>query len=275
MDSQYKTIHPVKYLEDHFTQGIRPDGRDFLAFRPISINISSIQHADGSAIFKIGNTTVVCGIKAELATPTTETPEHGYIIPNVELSPMCSPKFRPGPPSDQAQVISKLIENILISSRAVNLNDLCISKGKLVWVLYCDLLCVNYDGSVIDACIGALTAALKSLTLPETIYNTETSVVTVQPETRIPFAMRSMPVSTTFAIFNDDTLVADPTDDEESLSLARLSIVMDDEKICCIHKPGGVPISRQMLGKSMAKSKARAKLVRSLMLAAASTIETE
>ena len=45
-------------------QDIRPDGRQFLSFRPISVNISSITHADSSAIFKIGNTTVVCGIKA-------------------------------------------------------------------------------------------------------------------------------------------------------------------------------------------------------------------
>lgn len=31
-----------------------------------------------------------------------------------------------------------------------------------MWVLYCDLLCINYDGSIIDACIGALTAALST-----------------------------------------------------------------------------------------------------------------
>lgn len=45
-------------------QDVRPDGRQFLSFRPISVNISSITHADSSAIFKIGNTTIVCGIKA-------------------------------------------------------------------------------------------------------------------------------------------------------------------------------------------------------------------
>jgi len=34
-------------------------------------------------------------------------------------------------------------------------------------------------------------------------------------------------------------LVADPTDDEEDLSLGRFSIVMDDEEqICYVHKPG-------------------------------------
>ncbi|XP_060822604.1 exosome complex component RRP43-like [Bombus pascuorum] len=275
MDSQYKIIHPVKYLQDHLAQDIRPDGRQFLSFRPISVNISSITHADSSAIFKIGNTTVVCGIKAELAAPKAESPECGYIVPNIELPPLCSPKFRPGPPSDQAQVITKLVENILRNSAAIDLKDLCVYKGKLVWVLYCDLVCINYDGSIIDACIGALTATLSTLTLPETLYNVETGRVSVNSTKKIRFLVKALPVSITFAIFNDQLLVADPTDDEESLCLGRLTIVMNEEKICCIHKPGGIPISQDLFSKSLSKCKKRAELIRSLIDAAISTIKQD
>lgn len=46
------------------SQDIRPDGRTLLQFRPISINIGTVSTAEGSAIAKIGNTTVVCGVKA-------------------------------------------------------------------------------------------------------------------------------------------------------------------------------------------------------------------
>ncbi|XP_003703797.1 exosome complex component RRP43 [Megachile rotundata] len=265
MDSQYKTIHPVKYLQDHLAQDVRPDGRQFLSFRSVSVNISSITHADSSAIFKIGSTTVVCGIKAELTTPRTESPEYGYIVPNVELSPLCSPKFRPGPPSDQAQIISNLINNILINSAAIDLKDLCICKGKLAWVLYCDLLCINYDGSVIDACVGALTAALNTLTLPEVVYNIQTGSISVHSTKKISLSIKELPVSITFAIFNDQLLVADPTDEEENLCLGRLTIVLNKEKICCIHKPGGIPISYDLFLKSLTKSKKRAELVRSLI----------
>lgn len=275
MDSQYKTIHPVKYLQDHLAQDIRPDGRQFLSFRPMSLNISSITHADSSAIFKIGKTAVVCGIKAELATPKAEFPEHGYVIPNVVLSPLCSPKFRPGPPSEKAQVTSKIIENILINSGTIDLKDLCICKGKLVWVLYCDLICINYDGSIIDACTGALTAALKTLTLPKIKYNSETNNTTVHPSKRIQFSVKALPVSTTFAIFDDQLLVADPTDEEESLSSGRISIVMNENKICYIHKPGGIPVSHELLKKTLAKSKRRAELVRSLINTAISSKKKE
>lgn len=273
MDSQYKTIHPVKYLQDHLAQDVRPDGRQFLSFRPVSVNISSISHADSSAIFKIGNTTIVCGIKVELAAPKAETPDCGYIVPNIELPPLCSPKFRPGPPSDQAQVLIKLIENILKNSAAVDLKDLCICKGKLVWVLYCDLICINYDGSIIDASIGALTATLSTLTLPEIQYNVETGAVSVHSIKRRRFSVKTLPVSVTFAIFDDQLLIADPTDDEESLCLAKLTIVLNEDKICCIHKPGGIPISHDLFLKSLNKSKKRAALIRSLIDTAISSLK--
>ncbi|XP_029169933.1 exosome complex component RRP43-like [Nylanderia fulva] len=273
MDLQYRTIHPVKYLQDYLKQGIRPDGRKFLSFRPVSVNVSSIVQADSSAIFKLGDTTAVCGIKAELATPKADFSDHGSIIPNVELSPLCSSKFRPGPPSEQAQVLSKSIDIILSNSKALDLKDLCICKNKLVWVLYCDISCLNYNGSVVDACIGAVIAALKTLTLPEVNYNKETGVIVVHPENRKAFTVRTLPVSASFAIFEKQLLLADPSDDEEDLSSARFSIVMDDEEeICYIYKPGGIAISQNLFCKGLEMTKVRAKSIRSVINAAISTL---
>lgn len=59
-----RIIHPIKYYRNYIAHEIRPDGREFEAFRPIRINAKSIGTADGSAIVKLGNTTVICGIKA-------------------------------------------------------------------------------------------------------------------------------------------------------------------------------------------------------------------
>lgn len=54
----------MKYYRDYLSHNIRPDGREFDKYRPIIVNLGSISTADGSAIAKIGGTTVVCGIKA-------------------------------------------------------------------------------------------------------------------------------------------------------------------------------------------------------------------
>ena len=44
----------------------------------------------------------------------------------------------------------------------VDREDLCIESDKLTWVLYCDLICLNYDGNVLDASVIALSAALQN-----------------------------------------------------------------------------------------------------------------
>lgn len=80
----------------------------------------------------------------------------------MELPALCSSKFRPGPPSDYAQYTSNIIFDILKDSGYVKFTDLCIVPDKLAWVLYCDMICFNYDGSLVDACLTALTASLKT-----------------------------------------------------------------------------------------------------------------
>ncbi|GBP35471.1 Exosome complex component RRP43 [Eumeta japonica] len=163
MADVYKAIHPVKYFNDFISQSIRPDGRKFSELRDIKLSINCANTADASAVAKIGNTTVVCGIQLELAKPKAEEPEIGYVITNVEIPPLCSPKCRPGPPSDQAQVTNNIVSDMIINSKCIDLNDLCIVPDKLAWVLHCDLVCLDNDGSIIDACIIALLASLKSL----------------------------------------------------------------------------------------------------------------
>lgn len=174
----------MKYFNDYVSRNIRPDGRKFHDQRNVRLNVDALKTADSSAIVKCGNTTVVCGIKLvsnkewrwnllmtqlthvsllqELATPKADEPDQGFLITNVELPPLCSSRFRPGPPSDHAQVTSTIVSEIITSSKCVDLKDLCIVHDKLVWVLYCDMVCLDNDGSLVDACIMTLMACLKT-----------------------------------------------------------------------------------------------------------------
>ncbi|XP_008546920.1 exosome complex component RRP43 [Microplitis demolitor] len=265
MASLYQTLYPMKFLRDYLTQEIRPDGREFLNYRPVNVNVSSITKADASAIYKIGNTKVVCGIKAELAEPKSETPDCGYLIPNVGLTPLCSSKYRPGPPSENAQTATKIIDDILNHSQAIDLRELCICKNKLAWVLYCDLECIDCDGSLIDACIGALMAALSTLTLPEINYNPEAKTTVVHPSNRHQLTLKCLLSSNTFAIYDDELILADPTEEEEALSLSRITIVINENGICFVHKPGGRPISQQLLMLCIDQSKKRSEKICNLI----------
>ncbi|RUS15041.1 ribosomal protein S5 domain 2-type protein, partial [Endogone sp. FLAS-F59071] len=126
----FRRIQPHEYFRRFIEQNVRPDGRPLHKFRKTTLTVGAISTADGSAMVRIGGTTVICGIKAEISEPKIRFPEEGYLVPNVELSPICSPKFRPGPPSEQAQVASEFLNKIMESSKIVSLKDLCIEPSK-------------------------------------------------------------------------------------------------------------------------------------------------
>ncbi len=96
---------------------------------------------------RIGDTTVVCGIRGEIvlasnvagyrvdkssAAPSAgpgynEAKELDLLVPNIELATGCSPAFLPGqPPSALAQSLSTRIYSLLHSSRLVSGDDLRI-----------------------------------------------------------------------------------------------------------------------------------------------------
>lgn len=52
------------------------------------------------------------------------------------------------------------------SSDVLPLSDLVIEPGKAAWVVYLDVVCLNYDGGVLDAAVLAAVGALRNCTSP-------------------------------------------------------------------------------------------------------------
>lgn len=215
---------------------------------------------------KLGNTTVICGVKAEFAAPPVDAPDRGYVVPNVDLPPLCSSRFRTGPPGEEAQVTSQFIADVVDNSQVIKKEDLCISPGKLAWVLYCDLICLDYDGNILDACTFALLAALKNVQLPEVTINEETALAEVNLKKKSYLNVRTNPVATSFAVFDDTLLIVDPTGEEEHLSTGTLTVVTDEDgKLCCLHKPGGSGLTGAKLQDCMSRAVTRHKEVSKLL----------
>uniref|UniRef100_A0A3Q3MDZ6 Ribosomal RNA-processing protein 43 n=1 Tax=Mastacembelus armatus TaxID=205130 RepID=A0A3Q3MDZ6_9TELE len=265
-----RTAEPLEYHRSFLKENCRPDGRELSEFRTTTLNIGSISTADGSALVKVGNTTVVCGIKAELANPAVETPGKGYIVPNVDLPPLCSSRFRPGPPGEQAQAASQFIADVIgrcsTGIHILSFHELCVSSPNLCWVLYCDMICLDYDGNILDACIIALLAALKYTQLPEVTINTETGTPEVNLEKRHGLHIRKHPISASFCVFDDSILIVDPTAEEESLSTAQLTVVTDEEdRLCSVHKPGGTSLSGDKLQECISRAAVRQREIQKLI----------
>lgn len=96
-----------------------------------------------------------------MTQPTVIEPEKGYLVPNIDLTPLCTPKFRPGMTNDEAQVFSAIVDDLIKNSNWIDPKQLCISKEKLVWILYCDVSCIDFDGGILDASVVAICAALR------------------------------------------------------------------------------------------------------------------
>lgn len=75
----FKALYPKELVHKLFEKNVRSDGRSFEAFRPVTGSIGSIGSASGSCLIRIGNTTVLCGIKMEVACPDVSEPNHGFI----------------------------------------------------------------------------------------------------------------------------------------------------------------------------------------------------
>lgn len=148
-------ISPPTLLSAYLSQtpAIRPSNRGPTQTLPINLNTSSLTHCNGSSLVKLGETTVVCGIRAELLlvseipyyrasetarNNTQSTDEdtdndsnyeaitlNNLLVPNLELGTNSHPSFPSNvAPSITAQSISQRILSLLHTSKVVRLQDL-------------------------------------------------------------------------------------------------------------------------------------------------------
>lgn len=75
----FSRIQPQEYVKKFLDQDIRPDGRLLNQFRKTMITSGAISTANASAMVRLGGTTVVCGIKAEVCEPKVNVPNQGYL----------------------------------------------------------------------------------------------------------------------------------------------------------------------------------------------------
>lgn len=132
----------------------RTNGRAPHQARLLNINASSLSHAHGSAMVRIGDTSVICGVRGELL-PTTSIPhwrrpkskaeleavedresekreegarelrDYDLLVPNIELATGCAPQFLPGvPPTTLAQTLSTRVYSLLHNTGLLDSEDL-------------------------------------------------------------------------------------------------------------------------------------------------------
>lgn len=158
---------------------------------------------------------------------------------------------------EQSQaMLSQLMQDIIIESQCIKEEDLCIKENDLVWVLYIDLICLNNDGNVQDACCLAMLSALKSLKLYEITYDEEENKpVVTYPLVYKPLKLYSEPICTTLFSLEDKILLSDPNKQEEEFMRTFLIIcTLDDKKLCMVKKLGGMGLTTEQMSLCIEKA---------------------
>ncbi|MCK4313523.1 RNA-binding protein, partial [Candidatus Bathyarchaeota archaeon] len=108
-----------KQIADFIAKGKRLDDRGLTDYREIKVEQGVIERAEGSARVLLGKTEIMVGIKIEIGKPYSDTPNEGVLTVNVELVPIASPTFEPGPPKENAIELARVVDRGIRESKAI------------------------------------------------------------------------------------------------------------------------------------------------------------
>jgi len=220
-------------------KGIRLDGRKKEEYRSIEIRTGVVATAEGSASVKCGDTEVIAGIKLNTGEPYPDSPDEGVMMVSSELLPLSNPEFERGPPGIEAIEVARVIDRGIREGKAIDTKKLCIKKGELVWMVMIDVLPLNHDGNLIDIGGIATLAALRDTNMLEV----KDDKVVFGRRTKEKLPLTNMPIPVTIIKIGDN-LIVDPTDSEEGVLDARLTVsVLEDGTLCALQKGGDASLS--------------------------------
>jgi exosome complex component RRP42 len=223
-------------IVDIIARGKRMDERGPTDYRQLKIETGFVQKANGSAMVHLGKTKILTGVKIEPGTPFPDTPDQGVLTVNAEFVPLASPSFEPGPPSEGAIELARVVDRGLRESKALPLEKLCMEPGKKVIIVFVDVYVLDHDGNLIDA--SAISALAALLTSKMKTLKMEGEEVHVTDEL-VPLGIQNEPVAVTVAKI-DGNMILDPCLDEELVTSSRLTVTSDREGNICAMQKGGM-----------------------------------
>lgn len=276
----FRKVHPREYLKRFLVNDVRPDGRAPATSRRVSLTTGSINTAVGSAMLKIGSTTVVAGVGATLVKPPTSVSDQGILEISVDLLSIASPRYKPGR-SDDALVLTEYLRKLI--DPHIDLSNLCIEEKELVWNLRLTVYCIDNDGNLEDSVVLASVAAIRDIRLPSVRMNDGTEnagrqqngddgkmvdvaketneddsfLAVVSSERTNAIDLDGFPIAVSFSIFEDKALI-DPSLEEETVCDSRITFIMRPTgELRSVLKAGGRSIAEDLYNSCLQQAKDR------------------
>ncbi|KAK3444059.1 hypothetical protein EUGRSUZ_A00267 [Eucalyptus grandis] len=244
----FRRLFPLRYYERHLSESIRPDARPLKKARDTIVSLGTVASSDGSALAKIGSTTMLAAIKMEVMTPFVDSPDGGRIAVEFHMPSICYPVVRPGGPAEVAPVISKqlfdsLLRHVkLVNSGMIDLKELSLIRRKAAWMAY---LVILHARSV---------SAFSHLHIPVVSSNDEGRMVMVSEE-----------------------LEGEKLDKEPSIMETFMTMVLNSSgRLVSLYKPGGPVLAHtSAIQEGVALMRQRMKELQEIIDEAISTMEID
>jgi exosome complex component RRP42 len=273
-DYSTKTISHIdrEFISDLLRKGERLDGRAFNEYRKVEIEANVVPaKAEGSALVRLGDTSVVAGVKILVGEPYADSPDKGVTMVTAEMSPIASPLFELGPPKAAAIELARVVDRGVRESETLDTKKLCIKEGKKVYMVFADVYPMEYDGNLIDASSIAVNTALLTTKYPEMKWEDD-KVVTTGELLSLP--INNVAVEHTVAKI-DEHLIIDTILKEEFVQDCRLTMAVDkNNNFTAMQKGGGSgPMSLELVDKAMEMALEASKEIHKTIEDAAKAVE--
>jgi exosome complex component RRP43 len=246
-----RVLHPREVYSRFIRKGVRPDGRTINSARKTAVNVGTLTACDGSAIVRVGGTTVAVGVSVTLTTTPRGVIAAPPVVVTVQIPPACSSRFRrtafADPGSVRAAAISDMITKLWINPQVLAASELAVDE-MTSFRLEVEAICTTWDGNVDDAAFLAVFSAVASTTLPALRQRVDGSWTTAvledatlpsapeKPSRKIHLGVMPVPLSFACVRLSDDAgsadipsdplvIVADPSAEEEDLACGSITVV--------------------------------------------------
>lgn len=275
MAEVFRSLQLNQYHELFLKENKRSDGRSFNSFRETDMKTNVVDTADGSCIVKLGNTTVICGVKGSIVEKATLNDDEGLAeatldddngLVEVTISlPVNFTRWNKDQLKDQEEVYAHKLNQLVQNSGCFDVNQLVINSTHS-WSLLVEAVVLDFDGNVMDAAFTAILGSLMFASLPVvTSTDGPNETFVFSPNERKKLALKSFPFSSTFCIMTNSEgnhlILSDPTIEEETLSSGLLTAIIDNAsgKVVSVIKEGGHGISEEEVIECCLKATERGK----------------
>ena len=246
-------VDPRGCLGGHLQGGTRPDGRELLRGRKLAAHGAELSSSHASLMLRLGRTAVMAGVQCELTRPVESEATCGRVIVSLELPPACSAAVavaRGGGDRSRLEREQAALVELLQRTAADGLlcpEPLCAVEGLAVWTIRCKIVVLEHDGNLADAALLAMVHVMPSVRLPRVVVDEggeegAPPLLMLAEEDAVPIELARPVYPCSFRLLLGHVML-DPTAEEEALSSAALTLLLDGEaQVTSVHKPGGGPL---------------------------------